>query len=74
MADLIVVDSISQSKERGDASHAIHKGLIDELGLIELGDIISGVCQGRTNDDQITIADLTGLAVQDIQIAKAIYE
>lgn len=28
---------------------------------------------GRQHDDQITVADLTGVAVQDIQIAKAIY-
>ncbi|SVA40721.1 uncharacterized protein METZ01_LOCUS93575, partial [marine metagenome] len=27
-----------------------------------------------TTDDQITIADLTGVAVQDIQIAKAVFE
>jgi ornithine cyclodeaminase/alanine dehydrogenase-like protein (mu-crystallin family) len=28
---------------------------------------------GRTYNDQITIVDLTGVAVQDIQIAKAVY-
>jgi ornithine cyclodeaminase len=29
---------------------------------------------GRKNDQEITIADLTGLAIQDIQIAKAVLE
>jgi len=28
----------------------------------------------RSSDEQITIADLTGVAVQDIQISKAVYE
>ena len=42
--------------------------------LVELGEIISGKVPGRTAEDQITVADLTGVAVQDIQIAKAVYE
>jgi len=40
---------------------------------VELGNIISGDAVGRTSDDQITIADLTGVAVQDIQITKAVF-
>jgi ornithine cyclodeaminase len=40
--------------------------------VVELGDIISGEKTGRTSDSQITIADLTGVAVQDIQISKAV--
>ncbi len=73
IADVIVADSISQCMERGDIAHAIRKKIINEDKIMELGNIISGTCQGRTNDNQITIADLTGLAVQDIQIAKAVY-
>lgn len=73
-SNIIVADSISQCIERGDISHAINKNIIQTNQLVELGDIISGKCKGRTNDHQITIADLTGLAVQDIQIAKAVYE
>ncbi|QLZ69737.1 ornithine cyclodeaminase [Legionella sp. PC1000] len=73
-ADVIVADSIKQCIERGDISHAIHKKIINERNLIELGQVISGVKEGRTNDSQITIADLTGLAVQDIQIAKSVFK
>ena len=36
--------------------------------------IISGHKKGRSNDEQISVADLTGVAVQDIQIAKAILD
>lgn len=74
IADIIVADSISQCVERGEIFHAIRKKIINTDQVIELGDIISRTCKGRTSDDQITIADLTGLAVQDIQIAKAVYE
>jgi ornithine cyclodeaminase len=42
--------------------------------LVELGDVIAGKAKGRISDDQITIADLTGVAVQDIKIATAVYE
>lgn len=44
------------------------------MKIIELGNIISGQAIGRTSDDQITVADLTGVAIQDIQIAKALYQ
>ena len=42
--------------------------------MIELGEIILGKKEGRTNDAQITVADLTGVAVQDIQIAKVVLD
>lgn len=42
--------------------------------LIELDDVIADRQSGRTSDEQITVADLTGVAVQDIQIAKAVHE
>ena len=45
-----------------------------KANLTELGDIISGKAKGRSHNDQITVADLTGVAVQDIQIAKAIWQ
>lgn len=74
IADVIVADSISQCIERGDIAHAIRKKIIEKNKLIELGTILSGKSKGRTSEDQISIADLTGLAVQDIQIAKAVFK
>jgi ornithine cyclodeaminase len=69
-ADLIVADSIEQCTQRGDISHALRAGVIAENEIIEFGNILAGTAQGRIHDDQITVADLTGIAVQDIQIAK----
>lgn len=73
MADVVVADSISQCLERGEIFRAIQDGKITKGGLLELGGVISGESPGRTSDEQITVADLTGVAAQDIQIAKAIY-
>lgn len=73
-ADLVVVDSVPQSIERGEVHHALKAGAITESALVELGSIVAGDCPGRTSDDQVTIADLTGVAVQDIGISKAVYE
>jgi ornithine cyclodeaminase len=56
----------------GESHFAIAAGLIEESDLKELGAIISGDKAGRQNDKEITVADLTGVAVQDIQIAKSV--
>ena len=73
-ADLVVADSITQCLERGEIAHAIRAGLIRKDKLVELGSVISGSTKGRSSEDQITVADLTGVAVQDIAITKTVYE
>jgi ornithine cyclodeaminase len=73
-ADVVVADSIEQSVLRGEIHRALASGDVEQGDLIELGDIISGKAPGRTSDDQVTVADLTGLAVQDLKIAAAVYE
>ena len=72
-ADVVVADSISQCLQRGEIFHGIRNNHIQQEKLVELGNIISGKNVGRTSENQITIADLTGVAVQDIQISKAVY-
>jgi len=71
-AELVVADSISQCIERGEIYQALKSNAITEAGLVELGSIIAGDATGRESDDQVTVADLTGVAVQDIQISKAV--
>ncbi|WP_163336182.1 ornithine cyclodeaminase family protein [Desulfopila sp. IMCC35008] len=71
--DLVVADSISQCLERGEISKAIKAGIITSDTLTELGQIINGSAPGRTSEELITVADLTGVAVQDIKISDAVY-
>jgi ornithine cyclodeaminase len=72
-ADLVISDSISQSQSRGEVYQARKHGTLNENKLIELGTLIQNPSQGRVNDKQLTVADLTGVAVQDIMIATAIF-
>jgi ornithine cyclodeaminase len=73
-ADLVVADSIAQCLERGEIHQAIKAGLLTQDRLVELGHVISREAPGRSDDTQITVADLTGVAVQDIGIATAVVE
>jgi ornithine cyclodeaminase len=72
-AQLIVADSLEQCKDRGEIFQARKCGVNLEGKIVELGEVIGGSAAGRSREDQITIADLTGVAVQDIKIASAVY-
>jgi ornithine cyclodeaminase len=69
-AAVCAVDSRRQCREVGDSSYALKAGIVREDQLVEIGTILRRPELGRTGADQITICDLTGVAVQDIQIAK----
>ena len=71
-ADLVISDSISQSQHRGEIYQARNSNDFDTDKVIELGNIIDSK-SGRQNNQQTTVADLTGVAVQDIKIAELIY-
>jgi len=72
-ADIIVADSISQCLLRGEIHQALKAGVLDKERIVELGHVIANPELQRTSEEQTTIADLTGVAVQDIQITKAVY-
>jgi ornithine cyclodeaminase len=72
-ADLLVADSIEQCMKRGEIFKALASGFIEKSKLVELGQIISGEVAGRKSEKQVTVADLTGVAVQDLAIASAVY-
>jgi ornithine cyclodeaminase len=72
-ADIVVGDSLEQCKLRGEIHQAYKMGVLDSSKPVELGMIIAGRSPGRITDHQISVADLTGVAVQDIKIASAVY-
>jgi len=71
-ADRIIVDSKSQCSAYGDTHFAFSKSLINPSQMNEIGEVIAGHAQKRSSDEQITVADLTGLAIQDLKITEAI--
>jgi ornithine cyclodeaminase len=69
-AGLYVCDSTAQCRILGELHHAIDAGLIDaNSSQTELGQVIAGSADGRTDATQITLCDLTGTGVQDTAIA-----
>jgi ornithine cyclodeaminase len=73
-ADLVVVDRLAQCARFGELKHALNDGLLARENVSELGAIVAGGRPGRTDDRQITIADLTGVGFQDTAIASEAYE
>jgi ornithine cyclodeaminase len=73
LADTVVADSIEQCKVRGEIYQAVQQGVTTGGLTVELGNVIAGRSPGRTGDDKITVADLTGVAVQDMAIAGAVH-
>jgi ornithine cyclodeaminase len=70
--DVYVADSIEQCATRGELRHAIAAGMRTPNSAVALGDVIREPARGRRDARQRIIADLTGVAVQDIAIAKAV--
>jgi len=73
-ADIVAVDLVSQCIDHGETSHAFRTGKINSADLIELGVLLDNPTLGRATSDQITVADLTGIAAQDIAIANVVLE
>jgi ornithine cyclodeaminase/alanine dehydrogenase len=71
----VVADILDQCAAVGEIHHAITAGLMNKDGVhAELGEIVAGRKQGRVSDEEITIFDSTGTALQDVASAAAIYE
>jgi ornithine cyclodeaminase len=73
-ADRVIVDSIPQSLLRGEVYKALEAGAIKKDRLVELGTAIANQKFQRQSDEETTVVDLTGVAVQDIQISKAVWK
>lgn len=71
---VVVADVLSQCEAMGDLRHAIAAGLDRNHVHAELADLVSGARPGRTGDDQITLFDSTGTAIEDVAAAAMIYE
>ena len=74
-ANKVVVDLLDQCASIGDLHHAIAAGVATRDNVYaELGEIVAGRKPGRTSDDEITVFDSTGTALQDVAAAAIVYE
>lgn len=65
----IFADEISQSVLIGECQHAVATGAVGFDDITEIGHVINGDHPGRANDEEITLFDGTGLALQDLAVA-----
>jgi alanine dehydrogenase len=71
----IFVDDIRQCRSDGEINVPLAKGLIREEDIAgEIGEVITGKEQGRRSDDEITLFDSTGIALQDSATVPLEYE
>jgi ornithine cyclodeaminase len=73
-ADKVIADSLPQSQSRGEIYQATLAGAVAREQVCELGTALQNTALQRNNDSQITIVDLTGVAVQDVMIATAVFQ
>jgi alanine dehydrogenase len=70
----IFCDEWEQASHGGELAAAVDVGAITRADVTELGAVLTGEAEGRRSDEEITIFDSTGLAIQDLAIAIAAYE
>jgi alanine dehydrogenase len=70
----VFCDDWEQASHNGDLAHAVEAGLIERDDVNQLGDVLAGAAEGRRSQDEITVFDSTGLAIQDLAIALAALE
>jgi ornithine cyclodeaminase/alanine dehydrogenase-like protein (mu-crystallin family) len=70
----VFCDDWEQASHNGDLVHAVEAGVLTRDDVSQLGDVLIGTAEGRKSDDDITVFDSTGLAIQDLAIALAALE
>lgn len=70
----VVVDSLDQCAAIGDLHHALDQGLVGRADVhAELAEVVAGSKPGRTSQSEVTIFDSTGIALEDVAAAAAVY-
>jgi alanine dehydrogenase len=70
----VFCDDWEQASHGGELAHAVEEGVLTRADVTELGAVLTGESAGREGDDEITMFDSTGLAIQDLAIAIAAFE
>jgi ornithine cyclodeaminase/alanine dehydrogenase-like protein (mu-crystallin family) len=70
----VACDDWEQASHSGDIARAAEAGRLSRDDVAELGRVLVGEQPGRSKEDEITVFDSTGLAVQDLAVAVAVYE
>ena len=64
-------DDWEQASHGGELAAGVEAGIVGHGDVTQLGAVLAGDADGRRSDDEITLFDSTGLAIQDLAIARA---
>ena len=67
-------DEWAQASHGGELTGAVNAGLVSRERVTELGAVLAGDAPGRPGPDAVTLFDSTGLAIQDLAVARAALE
>jgi alanine dehydrogenase len=67
----VFCDDWEQASHNGDLVHGVEAGVLARDDVTQLGDVLAGTAAGRSGDDDRTVFDSTGLAIQDLAVALA---
>jgi alanine dehydrogenase len=70
----VFCDDWEQASHGGELAAAVEAGVVTRESVTELGAVLAGEAAGRRSDDEATVFDSTGLAIQDLAIARAALE
>lgn len=71
----VVVDDVEQAVHGGEPNVPIAQGIFRREDIYgELGEVVAGLKPGRVSEDEVTVFSSTGLAVQDLAVARLVYE
>ena len=67
-------DEWEQASAGGELANGVQAGIVGRENVTQLGEVLTGMEEGRRSDDEVTLFDSTGLAIQDLAIVQAVYE
>jgi alanine dehydrogenase len=70
----VFCDEWEQAEGGGELAGPVSAGVVRREDVTELGAVLIGAVEGRRSEDEITLFDSTGLAIQDLAIAQAVLE
>jgi alanine dehydrogenase len=65
----VFCDDWEQASHGGELAAGVAAGVVEREAVTELGAVLAGEAAGREGEDEITLFDSTGLAIQDLAIA-----
>jgi alanine dehydrogenase len=66
-------DEWEQASAGGELANGVDAGVVSRERVTQIGEVLNGA-PGRGSEDEITLFDSTGLAIQDLAICRAVYE